>query len=282
MQPSTRECVPGLWQRPHPGVVLAHSGTMTPRQRRWADLLAVDRTAYLAGLTAAELAGLKGFEDERTYVLVPNGTRFRRRSSIEVHQSTLLGAGQVLPDALPPRTTPTRSLVDAATWATSERRARAVLLAGVQQRLVRPGDLAVVVGLRRRLVRRQLLATTLADAVGGAHTVTEAEFAALCRSGGLPEPTRQVHRRLPTGEVRYLDNLFDEWKLIVEIDGQGHTSLLTWWDDLRRDNSFVASGHVVLRFPGFVVRDEPEHVLKTVRAALVARGWAPRGSASAA
>lgn len=69
---------------------------------------------------------------------------------------------------------------------------------------------------RRALVRR--LALDIAD---GAQSLGELVFAAACRRRGLPEPTRQVVRRLSSGRV-YLDVCFEEHGLVVEIDGAGH------------------------------------------------------------
>ena len=50
-----------------------------------------------------------------------------------------------------------RTLMDAAAWAATDDRARALLAAGVQQRLVRPGDLMTVAERSTRLRRRQVI-----------------------------------------------------------------------------------------------------------------------------
>ena len=44
------------------------------------------------------------------------------------------------------------------------------------------------------------------------------DFARLCRSRGLPEPSRQVVRQTPGGRI-YLDVAWDGYDLVVEIDG---------------------------------------------------------------
>ena len=72
-----RWCVTsGRWQRPCHGILLAHSGPMTPGQRLWAALLWAGQGAALAGLTAAGLDGLEGFAgrdgtDHPIHLLVP-------------------------------------------------------------------------------------------------------------------------------------------------------------------------------------------------------------------
>src|ERR1700689_2543154 len=73
----------GRWQKPARGVVVAQSGPLTDGQLLRAALLRAGPQASLAGLTAARLDGLKGFDDKRPmretpiYLLVPVG--YRRR-----------------------------------------------------------------------------------------------------------------------------------------------------------------------------------------------------------
>ncbi|NHC16504.1 hypothetical protein G9H71_22205, partial [Motilibacter sp. E257] len=153
----------GRWQRGAPGVLVAHSGPLSPRQELWVDVLSAETGAVLAGLTAATIDGLRGFDDDRRYVLVPDGKHGRpRRPGLVVHSSTLLGPEHVHPAATPPRTRLPRSLVDAGSWARSDRHATAILLAGVQQRLVRASDLASVLALRSNLPRRAPMGSAVA------------------------------------------------------------------------------------------------------------------------
>jgi very-short-patch-repair endonuclease len=77
------------------------------------------------------------------------------------------------------------------------------------------------------------------------------------------------------GRKRYLDVVFEEWKVHVEIDGGQHTEVGHWWADMRRQNDLWISGVRVLRFPAWVVRDRPGDVIAQVRAALLAAGWCP-------
>ena len=103
-------------------------------------LLAGPAGAALAGLTAAGLGGLEGFSVPEVYLTVPVGSRKPRRDGLLVHYSSYLGPEDVHPAKEPPRTRMARSLVDAASWEVHERRARAIILAGVQQRRARPDD----------------------------------------------------------------------------------------------------------------------------------------------
>ncbi|MDT5038229.1 MAG: hypothetical protein QOE03_3414 [Micromonosporaceae bacterium] len=177
--------------------------------------------------------------------------------------------------ARPPCTTPARSLVDAAQWATSDEAASAIVAAGFQQRLVRVQDIHEVLGRLPRARRRALIAAVAGDAAGGAHSLPEAEFTRLCRRFGLPEPSRQVPRRDVRGRQRYLDAYFEEWHLHVEIDGGQHMEVRSWWADMQRQNDLWIPGDRVLRFPAWAIRHRPAKVATQLSAALQAAGWTP-------
>jgi uncharacterized protein DUF559 len=260
----------GHWQRPCRGVLVTFSGPLTRRHEEWVALLAAGRGAILAGLSAASLDGLTGFADQKIHLLVPTSRQVRRDMlpDVMVHRSGVLGQGQVHPVRLPPRTRPARSLVDAAAWMGTDNGARAVLAAGVQQRLVRVEDLRQVLERRPGLRRHSLIATTLSDIAGGAEALSELDFCRLTRRFGLPEPDRQAIRQDAGGRRRWLDAYWERARLVVEVDGFWHMEAHAWWADMRRDNDLTVSGLRVLRFPAFVVRDHPEVVAAQIRAAL--------------
>jgi hypothetical protein len=81
----------------------------------------------------------------------------------------------------------------------------------------------------RRPRRRALVLETTLDAAGGSQSITEVDFLKLCRSNGLPIPTRQVARTDSDGRQRYLDALFEEYQLVIEIDGSHHLDPKVWW-----------------------------------------------------
>ena len=259
----------GRWQRPCRGVVVAHSGPLTDEEQLWAALLAAGRDAVLGGLTAAVLDGLTGFEAPAIQLVIPAARRVRTvLPGVVVHRSRVLGTEDVHPVRLPPRTRLARSLLDAAAWCGSDNRARALLAAGVQQRLVRADQLVDVLQRFPRLRRHALIATTLTDIVGGAQALSELDFIRLTRRYGLPAPDRQVMRRDQDGRRRWLDAYWDEARLVAEVDGLWHMDATAWWDDMYRGNDLTISGLRVMRFPAFAVRDQPDVVAAQIRAAL--------------
>jgi hypothetical protein len=269
----------GRWQKPARGVVVAQSGPLTDGQLLRAALLRAGPQASLAGLTAARLEGLKGFDDKRPiretpiYLLVPVGYRRRippRGLNVVTHYSRALTDVDVHPTRQPRRTRIARSLIDAAAWMPTDRGSIAVLAAGVQQRLARVADLSLVAGRMENLRRRQLINQTLADIAGGSQAISELDFLRLVvRPFGLPEPSRQSARRDRRGRRRWIDAAWDDRKLAVEIDGAQHTEdPLQRWDDMERDIDLTLDGYHTLRFPAWLVRNNPGYVARRIREAL--------------
>jgi hypothetical protein len=249
--------------------VVAHSGPITDEEELWAAILAAGRDAVLGGLTAAGLDGLTGFGSQSIHLVIPAARRVRTNlPGVVVHRSRVLGADDVHPARRPPRTRLARSLLDAAAWSGSDNGARALLAAGVQQRLVRADQLEGALERFPRLRRHALIAGTLADIAGGAQALSELDFAALTRRFGLPSPDRQAMRRDGQGRRRWLDAYWEEARLVVEVDGLWHMEATAWWADMQRENDLTLSDLRVLRFPAFVVRDQPEVVAAQIRRAL--------------
>ena len=266
----------GRWQRPCRGIIVAHSGPLTERQRLWVAVLWAGPGGALAGLTAAALDGLEGFpgrqgSENQIHLLVPACRSVRKEPPglpVALHYSTALAPGDVHPLRVPRRTRIARSLVDAAAWAGSDRRAQAVLAAGVQQRLVRPGDLLAAVAGNQRRPRRAMIMATLGDIAGGAQALSELDLIRLVRRHRLPEPDRQAPRRDATGRRRWLDAVWETARLIVEVDGIHHLDADQYWADMDRDNDFTVDGYRILRFPAFVVRYQADYVAGKIRGAL--------------
>jgi very-short-patch-repair endonuclease len=274
----------GRWQKPARGVVVAQSGPLTDRQLFRAVLLRAGPQAVLAGLTAARLAGFKGFTDEASpdqtpvHLLAPAG--YKRRASppglvVVTHYTRRLTNQDVHPYRQPRRTRVARSLVDAAAWMPTDRGAMAVLAAGVQQRLVRADDLLQVADSIETLRRRKLIRETIGDISGGSQALSELDFTRqVIRAFRLPEPSRQAARRDAKGRRRWTDVAWESYKIVVEIDGAQHTAdPLQRWDDMERDIDLGLDGCQTLRFPAWLVRANPGYVAAKILKALRRAGY---------
>jgi hypothetical protein len=267
----------GRWQQPGRGIVVAQSGPLTAAQRLRVAVLWAGPGAALAGLTAARLQGLRGFDLDRevVHVLRPVGAykqTTRPPVDLKMHYTRLLNTDDIHPARGPAQTRTPRSVIDAAAWMPTVRGARAVLAASVQQRLVRVDDLRSVVERNTRMDRRGIITSTLNDIEGGSHALSELDFTNLVIDAfRLPGPDRQVERRDASGRRRWLDVVYEPARLVIEIDGAAHADVLQYWDDMNRDNDLRLAGYTVLRFPAFAIRYSPHIVAATIRRALSVR-----------
>ena len=161
--------------------------------------------------------------------------------------------------------------VRAALWARSDKQAALVMTMAVQQRLAGASEVAEEMLRVRRDKRRLFLHAVLLDLLGGVRSLSELEFARECRRRGIPEPTRQVVRRTSSG--RYvLDVYWEQWGVVVEIDGIQHT----WADqvvgDALRQNEITLDDDVVLRVPLLGLRVAPDPFFDQIISALRAAG----------
>jgi hypothetical protein len=256
------------WRAVGRHVVVLHNGELSPRQQAWVAVLLPDKPAGLAGLSAASAAGLHGFEPDEVHVLVAHDTHVRTPAWIRVHESRRFRPDDLLVAGGPPRTSPARSLIDAATWSARPRRACAILCAGVQQRVVRAERLISELGQAGPVRHVAIMREILGDISGGGHTLAEIDLGPLGVRAGLGAPRRQALRKEPSGKIRYVDAEFDlpdGSTLIVEIDGAVHLQPASWWDDQWRQNELVIGRQAVLRFPSLVLRLEPRRVVDQLR-----------------
>src|SRR6266571_5505634 len=259
----------GRWTQPHPRVLVTHTGTLTRTEQLEVAVLAGPRGTLLAGLTAAALHGLRGFETDEIHLVIPHHTRMPRLTAVVAHRSVVLGNECGV--GRPPCTTFERSVIDGACWSRHERLARAVVLASVQQRLTTPGRLLQSVEIRGPVHGIGIVAESVADAAGGLDSLPERDFALLLKRAGLPAPDRQVP--VMVGSCRYrLDAEFSRWGVCVEIDGAHHRDQLQSSWDMTRQNDLVVTGRHLLRFSSYQVRHESAYVAKMIRQALAAAG----------
>jgi very-short-patch-repair endonuclease len=264
----------GHWRQVHPRVYVTHSGPVSREQRLWVAVLAAGRGAVLAGGTALAEYGLHRYEEPGVHLLLPARRQPRRvPPGVIVHRTTVLPRADVHRMALPPRTMPARSVVDAAQWAGSDDDARGLVAAAFQRRIVTLDEMTAVLDRLPRARRRAVIASAAADAAGGSHSLAELDYLRLNRRYRLPEPTRQVWRRDASGRSRYLDVYYEKYHLHVEIDGEQHTDARQRWADMKRQNEVWIAGDRVLRFPAWLVRARPDEVFAQIRAALIAGGY---------
>ena len=267
----------GRWRAvPHRAVVL-HSGPLTGEAALHAALVEVGPAARLGGISALEVDGLTGFEEPQVHIWIPKGCEKGTPKVVGdrvcLHETRRWGTADCAGGGIP-RATRAVATVQAALWARSARQAALCLVMPIQQRLVRFGDVEQELARVKRHAFRTVLREVLADIVGGAHSLNEIDFAAECRRRGLPEPSRQVCRRLSSGRA-YIDVRWDAYRVAVEVNGAGHERMDVALRDEARLIDLQAQGEAAIPLSVLTLRVDPEPFFAALRRLLVARGWHP-------
>jgi len=261
----------GRWCKPTPSTVAMFTGALTQRQRWWVALLESGcSAAALDGATALQAAGLINFEAATT-ISCPHGAKPRCVDGAVIHITEWRHSGDLVNVGIP-RVRPETAATRGALWARTDRQAALILIMAVQQRLTTAKRLQWELGRIHRHPRRQLVHELIADLTDGVQALGELDFARMCRHRGLPAPSRQVVRRGSRGRS-YLDVYFDDYALVVEIDGIGHLGGLQPVDDALRQNAVSLCADTVLRIPVLGLRVAADAFLDQVADGLVARGW---------
>ncbi len=254
------------WQRVGDQSLALHSGPVSDAGMRWAAVFQGGPRAHLDGASALIASGLKRFDAPRIRVSVPRGARVRRTRAFDIRQ-TRRWSRDVLAETGVPRTKPAAAAVRAALWARSDKQATLVLTMTVQQGLATAEALSKAALAIRKARRRPLLHEVILELLGGAQSLGEIDVARECRRRGLPEPDRQVLRR--DGPRRYfLDVFWDEWGVVVEIDGIQHDWAENIVGDALRHNSIVLQSPTVLRLPLLGLRVARDEFFEQIETAL--------------
>lgn len=230
--------------------------------------------AVLDGVAALQASGLTGFTHKQTDIAIPGKNRRHKVAGVRLRayktMPPVVGGGV-------PRVRPDVAALHAAQWAATDRMAALLLVLVVGQRLVTHEQLLDVFTSLKRCARRRFLERVVLDICDGVRSLGELDFARLCRRYGLPPPSRQVMRTLPSGRV-YLDVRWDHLDLVVEIDGGHHFEALGPMVDALRQNEVVLTGETVLRIPVLGLRLEEARFMNQV---VRAHELAPRRGAAA-
>jgi hypothetical protein len=235
------------WQKIHRGVYLVSSGPPTRNALLWAATCRAGSGAALSHETAAELFKLTDRNRRPIHVTIPANRRISPMKGIVVHHSNRL-ADAIHPSLMPPRTRLEETVLDLVDHSAVFDSALDIACAACQRGLTTVPKIVIAMGLRAKLKWRGELATALGEIGSGVHSVLEYRYLhKVERPHGLPEASRQA-RVDGAGRTRYLDNLYMDYALCVELDGlQAHPAEKRW-EDLRRVNSITENGKTVLRY----------------------------------
>lgn len=271
------------WRSLLPGVLMLNTGLPTPEQRMMAALLYAGPDSWLGGQTAAQALGLvEPGPDLPIHVYVPHPQRSRRVAWVRIRATRLTNERLVERGPLRLSCRP-RALVDAAADAADERAARHLIVAAVQDRLVRLDDVQHWVGARRRngTVR---LKRAVAEAAAGSWSVPEADLAALLgRSPMLPELLANPSLQDAAGRPLTTPDLWvDEVALAIMVHSKRyHAGALDWDATVMADEDLRAAGVEVVPVTPTAIERRPAEVLERVLAAHRRASARPRPAVSA-
>jgi very-short-patch-repair endonuclease len=88
----------------------------------------------------------------------------------------------------------------------------------------------------------------------------------------LPRATRQL-RVTRGGSTRYRDACYEQYAVVVELDGRLAHPGDARWRDIRRDNAAAADGNITLRYGWREVTTGRCRTAGELARVLAARGW---------
>lgn len=262
----------GRWQRLYQGVYAAFTGEPGRDAKLWGAVLRAGPRAALSHQTAAEIDGFAARPSRLIHVTVPAGQHMVRVPGIAVYRSSRIDVARH-PLRSPPRTRVEETVLDLATKAATIDDAFGWISRACGRGLTMPPLLLEAMQSRRKMRWRTELTFALADVAEGVLSPLEYRYVRdVERAHGLPAAKRQV---LITcgGQRRYLDNLYQEFGLGVELDGQAYHPAEDRWKDIGRDNALAADGILILRYSWPQVSDRACMVAIQVGGTATSRGW---------
>jgi len=268
------------WQTLYRGVYGAHTGPPDRAATLWAAVLRCGPSAALSHFTAAELDGLVDKPADAIHVTTPlrvrveisEGEFTEVRPRILVHRSARCDAAKH-PARTPTRIRTEETVLDLVDLADTFDVAFGWLSTACGRRLVTVSQLSSAAAGRAKLRWRKDVAVALEEISDGVMSNLERGFLRLVeRPHGPPKPHRQAKRRQGQ-RSSYLDNLYQEFGLAVELDGLGAHPAESRWRDIHRDNYFAGSGIITLRYSWADIVERPCQVACEIARVLHLRGW---------
>ena len=241
----------GDWQRIQRGVYAAFSGEVTREAQLWAALLRAGPEAVLSHQSAAGLYGLMKQPGPLIHVTVPaasNPARSSRISGVVVHRSRILERTRH-PVLLPPRTRIEDTVLDLMEGMDEPADRYDLMCRAIGGQLTTAARLRLALQKRTRFRDRREAEAALADVAQGALSNLERWYLrGVERRHKIPVATRQARVKVGGSSI-YLDNLYEEYRVCVELDGSAAHPAGEQWADKRRDRRNLAVEKIVtMRF----------------------------------
>jgi hypothetical protein len=244
----------GSWVRLQQGVYATFSGTPSRESLLWSALLRAGPAAMLSHQTATELHSLADKRSPLIHITVAGTQRITPMTGVLLHHSRAFYTS-VHPTASPPRTRVEDTVLDLAQSVVTFDDAFGWLCRAVGRRLTTSERLGEALQSRSRLRWRRELSVGLGDIGAGVHSPLERRYVTnVERAHALPAARRQAPVAIG-GHRRYLDNLYEEAMVAVELDGLAAHPPEQRWADSHRDNELAGAGIATLHYNWYDVTE---------------------------
>jgi very-short-patch-repair endonuclease len=263
------------WQQLHAGVYAAFTGEPPRQAVLWAAVLRSGPGSLLSHYSAAELHGLSDMVSPAIHITVPLGRHVRGTTGLVIYRSSHIEAARH-PSLLPPRTRIEETVIDLTQVAANFDDAFHWLCRACGSRMTTSERLLAVLASRKKVRFRKELIAGLAVIKEGVHSNLEYRYV---RSVERPHQLPAARRQAPVGIAagrRYLDNLYPEFGVAVELDGHAAHLVQDRWRDVHRDNALTGAGIITLRYNWADVTRRACTVAVEISTVLRSRGWTGR------
>ena len=273
----------GRWQALYHGVYTTYTGQPSRQALLWGAVLRGGPGAALGYYTAAEVDGLADEASDAIHVIVSSSRRIafaplergQGVPRVVIHYSARVEKA-IHPCRTPPRTRVEETTVDLTQLAQGLDEAMSWLGRACSRRLTTAALLREAMAARPKLRWRTELTSALTDVGNGVHSVLEWRYLRDVElRHGLPRAARQALSQRGN-RTRYIDNQYQEFGLLVELDGRAAHPAEARWRDIHRDNVSAAVGMVTLRYNWADITMDPCRVASEIAAVLRRGGWTGR------
>jgi predicted transcriptional regulator of viral defense system/very-short-patch-repair endonuclease len=241
----------GRWRRPYRGVYVAVTGSVTREAQLRAALLRAGERAVLSHWSAAELHKLIDKPFSVIHITVPEArdpARWGKIPGVRIHRSDVFLNEQHLAAKTLPCTSLEDAVIDLINTCETFDAAYNWICKALGGGFTTVQRFKSAMEERKRVRYRRDIQRVL-EAASGALSWLELRYVRGVEAPhGLPKASRQVRVRQDTGN-KYLDNLYEEYKACMELDGAVAHPEDEQWKDKDRDRwNLVHNQLVTARF----------------------------------
>jgi hypothetical protein len=264
----------GHWERLRPGAYRTVGGDVPWEAHLWAASLYAGAGALLSHETAANMLGLTARRHPEIQLVIPKSRRVLPQPGLLIRRSGFEYLRWRSMPGLPPCTFFTETVIDLVAAADNLDDAITWVSRGMTGRRIKADDLKVAAKARRPF-RWGEQAEELIDAVaGGSHFPLEYRYDRdVAHAHGLPQATKQAKFQKGDGTTGFRDRAYEQYGLIVELDGKEFHDEEQRGRDQLRDNETVVTAGATLRYGWPAVTRTPCTTAAQVYLALRKRGY---------